>query len=136
MATLDSKELVKSERREESSNSATSSWWGFLDKVKQQTEAIVNVYKEDIKEFSNTIKNDTKEVIKDPEITSKIGLTGLFGFSQNNTNPEKEKQSVIVDRHQAKVLALESELSTYCTEPSDKEDFMSWKKRIQYSIKN
>jgi len=135
MATLDSKELVKSEKREESSTSATSSWWGFLDKVKQQTEAIVNVYKEDIKEFSNTIKNDTKEVIKDPEITSKIGLTGLFGFSQNNTNPEKEKQSVIVDRHQARVLALESELSTYCTEPSDKEDFMSWKKEFNIQSK-
>jgi hypothetical protein len=36
--------------------------------VKQQTEAIVSVYKEDLKEFSTTITSDTKEVIKDPEV--------------------------------------------------------------------
>jgi len=119
---------------EKSTTPALSGWWGLLDKVKQQTETIVNIYKEDLKEFSNTITNDTKEIIKDPEITSKIGLSGLFGYSQNKPS-EKEKISVIVDRHQARILILESELSTYCTEPSDREDFMFWKEEFNLQSK-
>lgn len=126
-------------------NRSSGSWWGFssvLDKVKRTSENIISIYKEDLTEFSRTIQNDTKEVIKKTTeeesletITSSI--TGFFGFSQNKTENKETattgKRGVIVDRHQARILQLQTELSTYCTEPTDQEDFVAWKQQFKVS---
>jgi len=127
------------------SKQSSSTWWGFsgvLDKVKRTSENIISIYKEDLTEFSRTIQSDTKEVIKKTTeeesletITSSI--TGFFGFSQSkNENKETTtpaKRGVIVDRHQARILQLQTELSTYCTEPTDQEEFVAWKQHFKVS---
>eukprot|EP01114_Cavostelium_apophysatum_P008003 TRINITY_DN2024_c0_g1_i1.p1 TRINITY_DN2024_c0_g1~~TRINITY_DN2024_c0_g1_i1.p1 ORF type:complete len:327 (-),score=98.47 TRINITY_DN2024_c0_g1_i1:88-1068(-) len=130
------------------SASSGSSWWGFVDMVKKQSENIIKIYKEDLTEFGKTITHDTKEVIKktaDDEdvakITSQIttGISSMLGINaeekpseqpQSKTNSNKQ---VIVDRRQARILALQGELSTYCTEPSDQQEFQAWKEQFKVS---
>jgi len=130
------------------SSQTSSSWWSFgglIEKVKQQSESIVKIYKEDLKEFTSTISEDTKEAIKKTadekemeKLTSQItsGISGLFAFNggkEGGKQPTQQNKRVIVDRHQARVIALQTELSTYCTEPSDQDDFLNWKKEFKVS---
>jgi len=116
-----------------------NNWWSFttslidktLDKVKQQSESLISIYKEDLQEFSQTIQNDTKEVIKKlPQEQEKLGLTNLFGFGSKQ---EGKHPPVIADRQKTRLLALQSELSTYCTDPADLEEFQAWKNNFQIS---
>jgi len=101
--------------------------------VKQQTENLVSIYTEDIKEFSSTITHDTKEAISDPEIINKVGLQTLFGTK--NKMDTKEEKGVMVNRQQARILALENEIGTYCTESGDRDDFLIWKKEFNLQSK-
>jgi len=113
--------------------SSTSSWWGFtsslldktIDKVKQQSEHIINIYKEDLKEFSQTIQTDTKEAIKKlPQEQEK--LTALLGIVKGENS-----KGVIVDRQKARLIQLQSELTTYCTDPADLEAYQAFTKDFQ-----
>jgi len=146
-ASLDASPTSSSNETTSSSNSTSGgSWWGgIFDKVKQQSETIIKIYKEDLAEFGKTITTDTKEVIKKTtededvqKITSQIG--NMLGINSktpeneanqpNNSNPNGR---VIMDRHLARILALQTELSTYCTEPSEQADFSSWKEKFKVS---
>jgi len=116
-----------------SSQVSSNSWWGFttslldktLDKVKQQSEHIINIYKEDLQEFTQTIQTDTKEVIKNlPQDQEKI--SELLGIS---TKGEKSKNRGVIQK--SRLLSLQSELSTYCTDPIDVDKFQAFKTEFQ-----
>jgi len=123
-------------------------WWGltWLDKVKEKSDKIITMYKEDLSEFTKTITDDTKEALRkttnpapgEENFASQTlnGITGFFGnFAQDEAKkPDEDKKTgIIVNRHQGRIIALQNELSTYCTEPTDAEEFLAWKKdfRIQ-----
>jgi len=109
-------------------SSTSGSWlWGYtsslfdktIDKVKQQSEHIISIYKEDLQEFTQTIHTDTKEVIKKlPQDQEKF--SELLGITT--------KKGVI---QKSRLISLQSELSTYCTDPIDVDKFQAFKSEFQ-----
>jgi len=143
-----------SEKLNSSFSDSGSSWWSFVDVVKKKSENLITIYKEDLREFTAQIQTDAKEILKrapetDQLITSTIssGISGLLGLVQivdtqdaATSEPEENNGSftpknVLVDRLSSRILALQSDLATYCTDPVDKEDFETWYKTFHLNEK-
>ena len=56
--------------------------------IKKTGENIINIYKEDLQEFSNNLKKDTEEVVKK-------GSTSINNFLQNTNENEKPSNETI-----------------------------------------
>jgi hypothetical protein len=135
----------------------SSSWWGWgdtiLQTVKKQSETIISIYKEDLSEFTRTIKEDTmsvvKEVVKQEEgaagsstsasgekkrpnaggsaaATSSSGLSNFFNF-MDSLNDEEEEEVLAKSRREKGVKKLQKDINTYTQPPADEEDFKEWK---------
>eukprot|EP01116_Phalansterium_solitarium_P019035 TRINITY_DN5206_c1_g1_i1.p1 TRINITY_DN5206_c1_g1~~TRINITY_DN5206_c1_g1_i1.p1 ORF type:complete len:336 (+),score=95.30 TRINITY_DN5206_c1_g1_i1:85-1092(+) len=131
------------ESKNQTSGSGGSWWGGFVNMVKTQAETVVNVYKEDLQEFTKTIKDDTKDVIQktaasEENIASQIttGISGLLGLQQGKGSKGSKDATVIAaDRHHSRLLGLQSELSTFCTDPTDAEEYAEWQKTFAINEK-
>lgn len=135
----------------------SSSWWGWgdtiLQTVKKQSETIISIYKEDLSEFTRTIKEDTisvvKEVVKQEEgaagsstsassdkkrpnaggsaaATSSSGLSNFFNF-MDSLKDEEEEEVLAKSRREKGVKKLQKDINTYTQPPADEEDFKEWK---------
>jgi len=91
----------------------TSSFWGFVESVKQKSEEIVSIYKEDLSEFSKTIVNDTTTVVHEK-------LADLQIVPESKEVNRRTKQSTrIQNQYQARIALLQKDEHTYKNNPSD-----------------
>lgn len=123
----------------------------------RQSETIISIYKEDLSEFTRTIKEDTisvvKEVVKQEEgavgsSTSASsekkrpnagGTTGRAGISTSSSGlsnffnfmdslkDEEEEEVLAKSRREKGVKKLQKDINTYTQPPADEEDFKEWK---------
>jgi len=128
---------------------SSSSWWGWSDgllqTVKKQSENIIAIYKEDLSEFTRTIKEDTLNVVKDvvqvsgssstttAANTSKSGrskqtssgFSNFFNFMENLNDDDEE--ILTRSRIEKAVKKLQKNPETFAKEPEDEADFIKWK---------
>jgi hypothetical protein len=152
---------MSSQGGDQQGGAGSSSWWGWgdtiLQTVKKQSETIISIYKEDLSEFTRTIKEDTisvvKEVVKQEEgavgsSTSASsekkrpnagGTTGRAGISTSSSGlsnffnfmdslkDEEEEEVLAKSRREKGVKKLQKDINTYTQPPADEEDFKEWK---------
>jgi hypothetical protein len=91
--------------------SLSSSFWGFVETVKQKSEEIVSIYKEDLSEFSKTIVQDTTTVVQerlaDLQLDARSNKKGSKSASKNQ------------NQYQVRVSLLQKDSHTYTDAPSD-----------------
>jgi len=86
-----------------------------VETVKQKSETIVNVYKEDLNEFSRTLVNDTTTVLQD-----KLASLRVFDGKKNAANTTSPIQQ------QNRIARLQRNESTFTQDPSDTAAFATW----------
>eukprot|EP01091_Cochliopodium_minus_P006757 TRINITY_DN16748_c0_g1_i1.p1 TRINITY_DN16748_c0_g1~~TRINITY_DN16748_c0_g1_i1.p1 ORF type:complete len:263 (-),score=85.69 TRINITY_DN16748_c0_g1_i1:32-820(-) len=101
-----------------------SSIWGWFKKT---GESIINIYKEDLQEFGNSIKKDTEEAVKNNPNSI---LNNLFIKEESN-----EKKEIEINNQKKEISELQQNPSTYCIEPSEEENYLEWKKTFLLSTK-
>jgi len=97
--------------------------WGFsnlslsslVNTVKETSQSIIQAYKEDLGDFSQTISKDTNEVLESKVKQSEGLLTNLIGM--------KGEEKASANPGTLSVASLQADISTYTVEPADKEDF-------------
>jgi hypothetical protein len=114
---------------------AETSWWGFADSVwatvKDASEKVVAVYKEDLAEFSANVSADTEliveevrksEILEAARVKAAEGtnfivnhlVEGIAGDDDAGT-PVKAAPA---NRLEAKILELQRDMGTFCTVPT------------------
>jgi len=104
----------------EANKSLSSSFWGFVtstvETVKQKSEEIVNIYKEDLSEFSKTIVQDTQTVLQEKLADLQIG-------DAQKVRSRRSKNSL--NSHEARIALLQKDLHTY-TDAPEHPSFEEW----------
>ncbi|KAL6042335.1 ARM repeat-containing protein [Balamuthia mandrillaris] len=132
---------------------AGSAWWGGLvDSVKKQSETLIKVCKEDLKEFTKTISDDTSTVVKElgskatqnisQQVASlKAVSTNISASSSSSSSTSAQQQlsaqsTLALNAFEARLLALQADQSTYLEDPNDEEAFARWKEAFDLQNKN
>ncbi|KAL6080500.1 hypothetical protein QOT17_000140 [Balamuthia mandrillaris] len=128
---------------------AGSAWWGGLvDTVKKQSETLIKVCKEDLKEFTKTISDDTSTVVKElgskatqnisQQVASlKAVSTNTSASSSSSSQQQLSAQSTLaLNAFEARLLAIQADQSTYLEDPNDEEAFARWKEAFDLQNKN
>jgi len=92
-------------------------WGSLIETVKQKSETIVNIYKEDLNEFSKTLVNDTTSVLQDR-------LAALRVFGSNREEKGRNARSPI--QQQNRIARLQSHELTFTEDPADADAFAAW----------
>lgn len=101
------------------------SLWGLLDSVKKHSQTIINIYKEDLQEFTATLKDDTTELIKNlGKNATEEGQTPVQDLKADGSSAEDE--NVVLSRREKRLRALQTQTKNYTDDPSDEEDFKKW----------
>ncbi|KAL6065952.1 BSD domain-containing protein 1, variant 2 [Balamuthia mandrillaris] len=142
---------------------AGGGWWGFLDKtlenVMRQSETLLTICKEDLQEFTKTLKEDTHGLVKRqlPLESSQLSqqfsefsstLSTFLSFSEEEEEEEdqdkdKEGESergaeVNQDKTQEEGeegYRLVANSHTFLEEPVEKEEFKAWCQQFSLSKK-
>jgi len=85
-------------------------FWKILETVKQKSESVINVYKEDLAEFSRTIVQDTSNVLQDK-------ITAL-----KTTPPNKRASKMAASR----LARLQQDQNTYCNSLLGDPEYQTW----------
>jgi hypothetical protein len=113
-----------------------SGWglWGLVESVKKATTNLGDILQEDLKEFTNTIAHDTKEVVS--ATAEKIGVEGkevtrsISEFVEKlsaGASPElSDSQVIVTDRVQAELARIRRDVNTYTQDPPNAAAFASW----------
>eukprot|EP01124_Arcella_intermedia_P002055 TRINITY_DN11130_c0_g1_i2.p1 TRINITY_DN11130_c0_g1~~TRINITY_DN11130_c0_g1_i2.p1 ORF type:complete len:185 (+),score=58.43 TRINITY_DN11130_c0_g1_i2:2-556(+) len=134
----------------------SSDWWswgtGILNSVKQTSEQIINVYKDDIAEFGSVVTQDTKKIIAENRqilerdgaaaITNKLtegvttgisklseGIQTLSDISTNILHPKPESNEVLEKMN--KLQEDPASLNDFIMDPQ----FIEWQKTFDWNTK-
>ena len=86
--------------------------WDVWDSVKEGAAQIVQVYKEDLSEFTSGVASDTENVVKS---LSDVAAAGLASAQTVQQEDETEKA---LERQRT---AMEKDVGTFCTRPAEAE---------------
>lgn len=92
--------------------SISSSFWGFVETVKQKSEEIVNIYKEDLSEFSKTIVQDTTIVVQEKLADLQLG-------DASKKDRRSKSASSNQSQYQARIALLQKDSHTYTDAPNE-----------------
>eukprot|EP01102_Stenamoeba_stenopodia_P006584 TRINITY_DN1816_c0_g1_i1.p1 TRINITY_DN1816_c0_g1~~TRINITY_DN1816_c0_g1_i1.p1 ORF type:complete len:170 (+),score=26.70 TRINITY_DN1816_c0_g1_i1:31-510(+) len=101
-------------------------WFGgLLDTVRQKSEVIINMYKEDLQEFTSTITEDTKKAIETnaTAVNAIGGLTNIIQQISGNTLPVGLSTGGNGDE---KTGSPHLDPLMYNKDPEDIEDYNNW----------
>lgn len=110
--------IVETNRKERGTTANMADWWGgILETVKQKSEVIINMYKEDLQEFTSTITEDTKKVIE-TNVTKANAIGGIEKIISHISGGATDERD--------KILSPPIDASLYTSEPEDQEDYNAW----------
>ncbi|KAL6042336.1 ARM repeat-containing protein, variant 2 [Balamuthia mandrillaris] len=123
-----------------------------FSKTKPQSETLIKVCKEDLKEFTKTISDDTSTVVKElgskatqnisQQVASlKAVSTNISASSSSSSSTSAQQQlsaqsTLALNAFEARLLALQADQSTYLEDPNDEEAFARWKEAFDLQNKN
>ena len=136
----DGKTLTLAE--DEPVEAAETSWWGIADSVwatvKDATEKVVEVYKEDLADFATNVSADTEliveevkrsEMLEAARVRATEGTNFLVNHLVEGIAGDEDAATPVrtppANRLEAKILELQRDMGTFCTVPTG-DDFVSF----------
>jgi len=140
------------------SDTNSTSWWnwgtGVISSVKQASEQIYNVYKDDLSQFQTTVVEDTKKLIAENKelldrngaavITNKLAegvTTGISKITSGIANIDISNLTSYLSSTQTqesdlaiRIKKLQQDPQTYDQVPDDP-TFVAWKTKFDWSTK-
>ncbi|XP_062506714.1 BSD domain-containing protein 1-like [Corticium candelabrum] len=118
-----------------------SSWWsGWFDRAREKSSAALAAAKRDVSEFISVVTRDTSGAIAQTtdRIRDKLQTRDTEGDESQSEKPNPAVKSqaasssssmldtMTTSRSQAELNALQVDISTYCNEPDNIEEFDKW----------
>jgi hypothetical protein len=127
---------VEQSKSAEPQSSSVGSWWNsVVSSIKATAEKVVEVYKEDLREFAGNITLDTEQVIDDVKhsefVEKAIAAASSYdntllsqvvdAISDDNNATSNSNAGATASRLEAKILELQKDIGTYCTSPAEEQ---------------
>ncbi|KAM5573986.1 hypothetical protein ABKV19_013485 [Rosa sericea] len=134
-------------------NPAGIGGWNFGDQIKTiatKSETVIETYRRDLQEFGSGLKKEIEVAQGSLETVGtridELGNTDLAGTAQiisqgilapdhesdssdssNTLNSQRSLNSKKYSRFESQVRSIQGDISTYCEEPEDLEEYRKWK---------